>query len=53
LIRRSFCTEEGMVHLELRNPKMMEDTDLLDDMPVWARPLVHLVAPATTTSMRS
>lgn len=35
-------TEEGKVNLAITNPKMIESIDILEDLPRWERPLVHL-----------
>ena len=36
--------EEGSVRFVLTNPKLNESFDMTEDMPGWARPLIHLVA---------
>jgi hypothetical protein len=37
-------TEEGSVHLALRNPRLMVDLDMAADFPGWLRPFIHLIA---------
>jgi hypothetical protein len=36
-------TEEGRIHLKLRNPELIESIDTLSDVPSVLKPLVHLV----------
>jgi hypothetical protein len=35
-------TEEGKASLAITNPTMIESIDMLEDLPRWERPLVHL-----------
>jgi predicted secreted hydrolase len=35
--------EEGTVSMTIRNPKLIESIDTLEDYAAWARPLVHVV----------
>ncbi|HEY5532514.1 MAG TPA: hypothetical protein VIK22_11015 [Candidatus Anoxymicrobiaceae bacterium] len=37
-------TVEGKVSLALRNPKLIESIDILESLPRWERPIVHLFA---------
>lgn len=37
-------TDEGTVRLVLTNPELNESLDMAEDLPGWARPLVHLFA---------
>lgn len=39
----SWHAEEGDVHIALRNPRLLESIDSLEDVPRWARPIVHLI----------
>lgn len=36
--------EEGMVHLDITEPKLIQSIDILESFPRWERPLVHLFA---------